>query len=130
MEKKILIIEDDQTTAELVCTQLRGAGYEASAVYDGMLGLVHVRKAMPDLIILDLMLPGGGGKAFLKNVKLSLTTRGIPVIILSATKREELKEEVRKMGIRAYVEKPYDVGNLLSVIELAFSEQAGKQSGG
>ena len=78
-----------------------------------------VRKEEPDLIILDIRMPGGGGFNLAERLKLFTHTRTIPIIILtgSAEISHELKAE--ELGIRYYIKKPYDPKKLLEVVEKA-----------
>ena len=75
-----------------------------------------VRKDEPDLIVLDLMLPAGGGFYVLEKIKLSSLSKFIPIVILTASKDEEHRKKALAAGVEAFVEKPYDNDDLLVTI--------------
>jgi len=83
MEKRILIIEDDKFLRELIIKKLNNEGYEALGAVDGEEGLEKVKKENPDLILLDLILPGIDGFEVLSKIKEDVALSSIPVIILS-----------------------------------------------
>jgi len=121
--KKILIIEDEVDTAKVLAKRVGGAGYDVSMAYDAYGGLAALRKEQPDLILLDLMLPAGGGISVLENMTLSGGGREVPVIVLTASKDERFKDKVLKIGVEAFMEKPYDPEELLSTIKKVLGEE-------
>ncbi len=114
---KIIIVEDDPDTAKLLHKRLTDAGYEVYTAPDAYQGIDAVKKQMPDLIILDLMLPAGGGLAVLSRIKLFPTTKFIPIVVLTGMKDENYKKEVLSKGVDAYLQKPYEITELLSTIK-------------
>jgi len=70
----------------------------------------------PDLIMLDLMLPGGDGLVVLKRLWMIPSVKNIPVVVLTGVRDEGYKKKILEAGVSAYVEKPYDVEDLLSKI--------------
>lgn len=123
MAKKILMIEDDQASAELIESWLTENGYQVSIVGDGVMALGAIRSYAPDLIILDLMLPGGGGFSVLEMLKLSTKTKHIPVVILSVARDAPRKERAIKTGADVFLEKPYDPDVLLATIKKLLKEE-------
>jgi len=118
MEKeKILIIEDDRDLARLLAARLESAGYESVVTSDAYQGVQFAHKIIPDLIILDLILPAGEGLSVLKRIKLSGYTRGIPVVVLTGIKDEKYKQKVMGEGVEAYLDKPYDADTLITTIQ-------------
>ncbi len=111
---KILIIEDTVDTAKVLRKRLIDYGFEVEVAYDAYSGTSSIYKEVPHLILLDLMLPAGAGIRVLKNLK--LFSRPIPVVVLTAQKDEEYKKNVLDMGVDAYLEKPYDIEELVKVI--------------
>src|SRR5689334_8723585 len=85
---RILIIEDEQDLAGLVEYNLRAAGFEAEAVGSGASGLARARAQLPDLLLLDLMLPDLAGSEVLRLFKSDAELRKVPVIIVSAKGQE------------------------------------------
>ncbi len=111
--KKILIIEDEQDLAELVAFNLEKEGYRPIIALDGTTGLDLARQHQPDLILLDLMLPGMMGSEVCKQLKKKEKTATIPVIILTA-KGEEIDRVVGfEVGADDYVVKPFSTRELL-----------------
>ncbi|WP_026842287.1 response regulator [Citrifermentans bremense] len=103
----ILIIEDERDLAELLAFNLEREGYKTLIAADGIEGLANASDCHPDLIILDLMLPGMLGTEVCKNLKKSQRTAGIPVIMLTA-KGEEIDKVVGfEVGADDYVVKPF-----------------------
>jgi len=98
MAKKILIIEDDNFLRELIVQKLMAEGFEMSEAVDGEEGLKKVKEIKPDLVILDLILPGIDGYEVLYQVKKDPSTTKIPVIILSNLGQKEDVEKGLKMG--------------------------------
>lgn len=114
---KILIIEDEYDVSSLLVKRLSNAGYDAIAVSDGYQGIDLAHSEKPDLVILDLLLTVGGGFDVLKNLKSSVQTRHIPVVVLTGIKDEICKSEIVKEGVEAYIVKPYDPEALMSTIK-------------
>ncbi|MEA5114238.1 MAG: response regulator transcription factor [Geobacteraceae bacterium] len=105
--KAILIIEDEHDIADLIAFHLKKEGYRVLTVHDGTSGLEMARTQSPDLIILDLMLPGMMGTDVCRTLKQSVKTAVIPIIMLTA-KGEEIDRVVGfEMGADDYVVKPF-----------------------
>ncbi len=111
--KTILIIEDESDLAELVAFNLDKEGYRAILAADGVMGLEKAHANSPDLILLDLMLPGMAGTEVCKALKSSEKTSRIPVIMLTA-RGEEIDRVVGfEVGADDYVVKPFSTRELL-----------------
>ena len=95
------------------------ANFSTSFASDVDQGMKLAREEEPDLIILDLLLPGGGGLTFYKHLKNLIYTQNIPVIVLTALKDEKYRKEMIEAGVKYYIEKPYDLSLLLNAIEVA-----------
>jgi DNA-binding response OmpR family regulator len=117
MPKTILIIEDELDTAKLLVKRLRDEGFEVRVAADAYQGTALTQALKPDLIVLDLMLPAGGGFSVLKNIHNIPTLSYIPVVILTGISDEEYKKKVLDEGVEAYIEKPYDHNVLISTIQ-------------
>jgi two-component system phosphate regulon response regulator PhoB len=110
---KILIIEDDRDISELVEYNLKQEKYTAKVCTSGSVGLSEARRMMPDLIILDLMLPDMGGLDVCKSLKLDAKTRPIPVLMLTA-KSEEIDRIIGfEVGAEDYLTKPFSPRELV-----------------
>jgi len=106
MPKKILIIEDDKFLRELVTQKLAKEGYEILEAADGENG-VKMAKKKPDLVLLDLLLPGINGFEVLARIKQNPSLSQIPVIILSNLGQKNDIEKGLKMGARDYLIKAH-----------------------
>ena len=126
--KTILIIEDEHDLAELVAFNLEKDGYRALVAYDGTAGLESARRHRPDLILLDLMLPGIMGTELCKLLKGNEKTAAIPVIMLTA-KGEEIDRVVGfEVGADDYIVKPFSSRELLLRIKAVLRRSIHQES--
>jgi two-component system phosphate regulon response regulator PhoB len=110
---KILVIEDEPDVIDLLTLHLRKAGHSVSTATDGAGGLRKAREELPGLIILDLMLPKMPGLEICKVLKTDITTRQIPIIMLTA-KAEEIDRIIGlEFGADDYVTKPFSPRELV-----------------
>src|SRR5438128_1283907 len=119
--KKILIVEDEQDMAKVIAKRLSAAGYETRVAFDALQGIAEAHK-QPDAIVLDLLLPAGGGLSILQRLRESSNTRGIPVFVVTGNQDNEMKKKVLEAGVQGYFEKPFDFDQMLARI----SERIGK----
>jgi len=110
--KNILVIEDDIYIGNMVEEALRKNGYGVSRAYSGTEALLVIKDAMPDLILLDLMLPGITGEELLPRIT------NVPVIVVSAKTDITGKVELLSGGAVDYITKPFDIRELLARIEV------------
>ncbi|MBO0707964.1 MAG: response regulator [Candidatus Dormibacteraeota bacterium] len=108
---RIVLIEDDEPIAELLSMNLEAAGYQVAIARDGVSGLRLVRASAPDLILLDVMLPGMGGIEVCRRVRRG---SGPPVILLSAGDAEGERAVGLDAGAADYITKPFSIRDLLS----------------
>src|SRR5947199_6182122 len=104
---RILVIEDERGLTEPLAYNLQREGYEAIVAHDGQEGLRKAQTLLPDLIILDLMLPVLSGQEVLRELRAGERTRDIPVIILSARAEETDQVVGFSLGADDYVTKPF-----------------------
>lgn len=109
---EILIIDDDAHINEIVSKALKADGYNVLQAYSGTEALMMLSKSKPDLILLDLMLPGLSGKQVLPEIK------DIPVIVVSAKADVTGKVEMLLGGAADYITKPFDMNELLARIKV------------
>jgi DNA-binding response OmpR family regulator len=107
MAKTILIVEDDKFLRELIVKKLKDEGYQTAEAVDGEEALEVVKKAFPDLILLDLILPGIDGFEVLKQIKAESSLSSIPVIILSNLGQQEEVDRGMKLGAADYLVKAH-----------------------
>jgi two-component system phosphate regulon response regulator PhoB len=111
--KTILIIEDEKVLAELLAIIMKNEGYDPIIALDGICGLETARKKSPDLVLLDLMLPGMLGLDVCKALRNNPKTTAIPIIILTA-KNEEIDQVLGfEIGADDYIAKPFSTRILM-----------------
>ncbi len=106
-KKRVLIIEDDRDISELIRYNLEREGYEVTALFEGNGAFDHVSKCNPDLVLLDLMLPGTDGIEICRMIKNGDKTKDIPVIMLTAKGEESDVVVGLQMGADDYITKPF-----------------------
>lgn len=118
-KRKVLVVDDEIHIAELLVMNLRQNGYDTCVVANGTDAFARAVAEKPDLILLDLMLPGIGGLEVCRLLKTDPRTAAIPVIMLTA--KSEESDKVIGLGIGAddYVTKPFGLRELLARIEVA-----------
>lgn len=116
---RILIVEDEVDIADLVALHLRREGFEPVLAYDGITGLDLARTRAPDLILLDLMLPGMDGVRLFKELRRFPGTRKTPVIMLTARAQTEDRVAGLELGADDYVTKPFSPKELMLRIKVA-----------
>ena len=114
---KILIIEDEADIVKVLRKRLLDAGFEVFVAYDGYSGTKMAVENKPDLVILDLMLPGGHGLLVLKNLHLSMQTSDVPVIVTTGSKDEAYRQKIFDEGVQGFFEKPFDSEKLIATIK-------------
>jgi len=125
--KRILIIEDDKKIAAALEIRLKGAGYDAVTVSDGLKGLSLAIETRPDLIILDIWLPDAVGLLIADRLK-TFGCGKTPVIFITASKKYHLWKIAQEVGAAAFFEKPYDADKLLKAIASALEQPPVVQS--
>jgi two-component system phosphate regulon response regulator PhoB len=114
---RVLVIEDERALTDVLAYNLQREGYEAILAHDGQEGLRKAQTLLPDLILLDLMLPTLSGLDVCRELRSGERTRDIPIIMITA-KAEETDQVVGfKMGADDYVTKPFSVKVLLERIK-------------
>ena len=97
--RSILIVEDDLDTREMLRRRLAQEGYTVHVAADGWAGLLAVNGTAPDLILLDIMLPGMDGVAFLRSLRGQTVGRDIPVVVVTALDPVDVVDKVRSLGV-------------------------------
>jgi len=110
----ILIVEDDRDIAELLQRYLTRAGHVTDALADGSEALAFIRSRVPDLVILDLMLPGVDGLEVCRALRQGAATRGLPIIMLTARSEESDRIAGLDLGADDYVTKPFSPSELVA----------------
>jgi len=115
---KVLIIDDETDLLETMAYRLKSAGYEVITARDGKNGINKAKSENPDLIIMDVMMPGIDGFETLKGLKSGDDTKKTPVIVFSCGKEEEewAKKSI-SLGASGYIVKPFEVNSLLFTVD-------------
>jgi DNA-binding response OmpR family regulator len=116
MTHKILVVEDDKRIALALGVRLRAAGYDVMTAPDAVLAVSMALKHRPDLVLLDLLIPGGNGFLVAERIQDLEAMLGVPCIFLTASKQPGLRDQARRLGAAGFFEKPYDAGALLATI--------------
>ena len=115
---QILIVEDEAAQQAVLAYNLTSAGYETVQAVDGDKALQLIEEQLPDLILLDWMLPGTSGIEICRQLKVRKDTQAIPIIMLSARSEELDKVRGLETGADDYLQKPYGIQELLARIKL------------
>ena len=116
-KKTIIVVEDEPDMAELVALRLRKEHYAVEVARDGAEGLRMIRARVPDLVVLDIMLPVLSGTDVLKELRADPRTGGVPVVLLTARSEEGDMVAGLHLGADDYVTKPFSMSVLVARIE-------------
>ncbi len=115
---KILIVDDERDLLDTLSFRLKSAGYDVITAQDGPNGIESAKEHTPNLIILDIMMPGIDGFEALKRLKDNDSTKAIPVIVVSCGREEEgWAKNSLTLGASGYMVKPLDSSALLFTVE-------------
>ena len=118
----ILIAEDEPSILMSLDFILRRAGWTVSAVTDGDAAVAAVRRLLPRIVVLDVMLPKRGGFDVLKEIRNSLETRSIPVLILTAKGQQQDRRTAEELGASGFVTKPYANAEVVGAVRQLLNE--------
>ena len=129
-KKKVLVVDDEMDMRIVITTVLETSGFQPIVTREGRSGIRKAREIQPDAIILDVMMPGEGGVQMFKDLKADETLKGIPVIMLSAVKKESFLHYLKMLQSQvnhpipmpsAYLEKPFDPEELIQTLQSVLS---------
>ncbi len=123
--KRILLVEDDRDTLTVLRENLKRAGYQVVEAQSGEEGLVAFKQYKPDLVILDVALPGIDGWEVLRRIKAGPISRKTPVVMLTGKTDNADRIKGYEIGADFYMTKPYNVQKLLTVVRSIVREQKG-----
>jgi two-component system cell cycle response regulator len=115
-KKKILIVEDDQDMRRALNVRLRANNYDTAFASDAIQALSIAKKEKPDLLLLDLGLPGGDGFVVMERMKNNDSLACLPVIVVSARDPKRNKDRALSAGAQAFFQKPVDNEQLIAAI--------------
>lgn len=111
---KILLIDDDKTVVSVVSAVLRAAGYQVVSALDPVQGFMAFRREKPQLVVLDLMMPAGGGMQLLEKL---VAVGKVPVIVITALTDGKLEAEAKAAGAGGFMRKPVNPQALKELVE-------------
>ena len=118
MPKKILIVDDEPDIIKVLSMRLREKGYEVTPALDATWAMSTIGQELPDLIILDIMMPGMTGSEFATHLRSNKATAKIPIIFLSALQtKEDERAQGNSVSGNVIFAKPYDINSLIAKIE-------------
>jgi DNA-binding response OmpR family regulator len=117
MEKRILIVDDEKVWVQMLTIGLEHEGYQIGVAFDAMQAMTQAVQFKPNLILLDITMPAGGGLGALKNIRTNSKTFSIPVIVLTARVDKATKGAVEELGISEYFSKSVDMAVLLEKVK-------------
>ncbi len=109
-----MIADDDVCIVQLLSLMLKQEGYEVCSTLNGAT-LLHIDKGFPDIILLDISMPGVDGRDICKSLKQKELTQNIPIIMISAS--DDVERSVMDAGANDFLAKPFDMKDLLKKIE-------------
>jgi len=122
MRKKILVVDDEDSIRELLTALLEENGYTVDTAKDGEEALLKLRDQNPDLVLLDMMMPGMSGRELCEKIRSDPKTKNMKVAFLTVAKFSEIgKEALDKMHVLDYITKPFDNKDLLGRIKKMLS---------
>jgi len=128
-KKRLLIIEDEPDMAELVARRLNRELFETTVAHDGREGLEQARSSPPDLVLLDIMLPGMSGTEVLRELRGDPRTAGVPVVMMTARSEDGDVVAGLHLGADDYVTKPFSMSVLVARVQAVLRRVAAGPGG-
>lgn len=122
-QTEVLIVEDDPDLNEMLGAYMELSGFRHRSALDGTSALEQLRDHLPELVLLDLMLPDLDGLEICQRMRAEKSTRGVPVVILTARDEPGSRERARACAVAAYLTKPFDPDVLMATIRRVVDEQ-------
>lgn len=121
--KKILLVDDEQDIVETLKFVLESEGYTCFCAYNGEDGLKLAKEIVPDLMVLDVMMPKINGFKISRLLKYDAKYKNIPIIMLTARSQESDKQIGEETGADVYITKPFDLDEVLSTVKRLLNEK-------
>jgi twitching motility two-component system response regulator PilH len=115
--RNILVVDDSRVTADTMVRLLKALGYQARAAYGSSAGLAILREEVPDMVFLDINMPGVSGFEVLKFISREPRLAKVPVIVATSDDQKETREQALKQGARGFLVKPVSVESLAEVLD-------------
>ena len=124
MPATIMIIEDDEELNEILQYNLTRAGYKTAQVWDGRVAMTELQSHPPDLVLLDVMLPGADGWEVCKFMNGDPRLRSIPIIVFTAKSAREDFDQARQFNLAGFFTKPYATADVLRHVQKVLLKQS------
>ena len=124
MNTTVLVVEDEPAIQELLATTLIRAGYDVQRAPDANVAMDTLRNTLPDMILLDWMLPGRSGLAFARELRSNPRTKTVPIIMVTARVEEDNKVTGLEHGVDDYITKPFSPRELLARVKAVLRRRA------
>jgi two-component system phosphate regulon response regulator PhoB len=115
----IIVADDDKVLSQMICGILRENRHKPMPAFDAMQVMMFAMRQSPDLVLLDISMPGGTGLDVLRKLKSNSKTANVPVIIITGSTDQKLPDEVLKLGASQFLSKPIDPVVLMEAVEKA-----------
>lgn len=125
----VLVVEDESDIAELICIHLRHNGFSPSVVHDAQSAIESVKHSLPDVILLDWMLPGGAGIDLARKWRSDSRSKAVPILMITAKNEERDKVAGLDSGVDDFITKPFSMQELMARIRAVLRRRAPEQSG-
>ena len=122
--KRVLIADDDRILTHLLSSRLQAMGWTVDVALDAMQAVMFTRQQTPDVIVLDIAMPGGTGRQALHSLKASSKLRGIPVVVLSGSVDPDEEATLVALGAVEFLRKPIDPDVLDARLRAVLGEDA------
>jgi DNA-binding response OmpR family regulator len=126
---RILLIEDEGNILEAITFILSRAGWDVHGHGNGATALGAVARVAPDVVVLDVMLPGRSGLEILRDLRAAPATADVPILMLTARGQARDRETALELGATAYLTKPFSNADLLTTIDRLGAARAGQARG-
>jgi CheY-like chemotaxis protein len=117
MAKEILVVDDEPNMIDITQAVLEEKGFRVTGVHSGKECLDRLRKKKPDLILLDIRMPGMDGWDVLKEIKRDERTKAVPVMMYTVVEKSLDDETLRERGVEEYIVKPFRIEDLVRKVE-------------
>lgn len=108
----VLIADDDKTFCQLLAAEMQSAGWRVTIASDAMQTIMFALRSQPDVIVLDIQMPGGTGIQALRKLKASSKTDKIPVVVVSGSTDPSMESSVLALGAARFIPKPIDISTI------------------
>jgi len=124
---KVLVVDDEEDLVELTCFHLQGEGLEAIGALDGEDAIDKIEQEKPDLVLLDILMPGMNGWEICKYIKTNPQTKHTPVFFLTCKGEEEDVVRMHRLDADGYFIKPFDLSALASQVRDFLASRTGRE---